>query len=129
MLERARQTDRAEKVSDEDEALREVVEDNESSLVFFWFFFPFISSSVPGCQNLRRSDIGHHVEEIVTHEDSSLQQQEGEADAVPDDARLVSRQIADLFSCNVDTKRSRSDGEVRLIARCLWGVISLNTHL
>lgn len=49
------------------------------------------------------------MEEVVTHEDASLQQQEGEADAVPDDARLVPRQIADLFSCNVDTKRSQTD--------------------
>lgn len=74
-------------------------------------YFPFSHSSsrfLPGCQNLGRSDVGHHVEEIVTHEDSSLQQQEGETDAVPDDAGLVSRQIADLFGCNVNGDQTQS---------------------
>lgn len=68
---------------------------------------PF-TGSLPGCQNLGRSDVGHHVEEIVAHEDPSLQQQEGETDAVPDDAGLISRQIADLFGCNANGDQTRS---------------------
>lgn len=39
---------------------------------------------VPGCEDLRCSDICHYMEEVVAHEYPSLQQQEGEADAVPD---------------------------------------------
>lgn len=66
------------------------------------------SRSLPGCQNLGRSDVGHHVEEIVTHEDPSLQQQEGETDAVPDDAGLISGQIADLFGCNTNVDQAQS---------------------
>lgn len=51
-------------------------------------------ASVPGREDLRRSDVSHHVQEVVAHEDSPLQQQEGEADTVPDDAGLVTGQLA-----------------------------------
>ncbi len=55
-------------------------------------------SCVPGCEDLGCSDISHHVEEVVAHEDSSLQQQEGEADTVPDDPGLVAGQITAVKS-------------------------------
>lgn len=51
-------------------------------------------TSVPGREDLRCSDVSHHVQEVVAHEDSPLQQQEGEADAVPYDAGLITGQLA-----------------------------------
>lgn len=53
---------------------------------------------VPGGQDLRGTDVGHNMQEVVAHEHSPLQQQEREADAVPDDPGLVTRQHA-LFVC------------------------------
>lgn len=47
----------------------------------------------PGCQDLRGFYICHHMQEIVTHEHSSLQQQEGKAYAVPNDSRLPTGQF------------------------------------
>lgn len=38
-----------------------------------------------------------HIQEVMTPEDSPLQQQETETDAVPDDPRLVTRQLT-LFT-------------------------------
>lgn len=67
---------------------------------------PLGLSSVPGCKDLGCSDISHHVQEVVAHEDSSLQQQEGEADTVPDDASLVARQLTGLLSWNIHTAQS-----------------------
>ena len=55
------------------------------------------TSHVPGREDLRRPDVGDHVQEVVAHEDSSLQQQEGEADAVPDDPGLVTGHLAALI--------------------------------
>lgn len=62
-------------------------------------------SFVPGCEDLWRSDISHHVEEVVAHEDSSLQQQEGEADAVPDDPGLVAGLVTFCW-CKIHTTHS-----------------------
>lgn len=39
------------------------------------------------------------MQEVVAHEDSSLQQQEGEADAVPNDTSLIAGKIAVLINC------------------------------
>lgn len=47
----------------------------------------------PGGEDLRRPDVRHHVKEVVTHKNPSLQQQEGEADAIPDDPCLVFGQL------------------------------------
>lgn len=57
----------------------------------------------PGCEDLWRSDVGHHVQEVVAHEDSSLQQEEGKADAVPDDPSLLSMvgKLTDVVSWKV----------------------------
>lgn len=41
--------------------------------------------------------VQHHIQEVLTPEDSPLQQQETETDAVPDDSRLIARQLA-LFT-------------------------------
>lgn len=62
--------------------------------------------SIPGGQDLRGANVSHHVQEVVAHEDASLQQQESEADAVPDDAGLVAGQLT-LFaglSCRAVSK-------------------------
>lgn len=53
-------------------------------------------SGVPGGEDLRRSDVCHHVQEVIAHEDSSLQQQEGEADAVPDYPGLVFGELTEV---------------------------------
>lgn len=79
-----------------------------------WIYIQYICvsasldlSSIPRCKDLWCSDIRHHMEEVVAHEDSSLQQQEGKADTVPDDASLVARQLTGLFSWKKKyTKRS-----------------------
>lgn len=52
------------------------------------------ASSPPGGQDLGRFYVSHDVQEVVAHEHPSLQQEEGEADAVPDDACLPAGQSA-----------------------------------
>lgn len=46
----------------------------------------------PGGLQGRGLEIGHHVQEVIAEEDPSLQEQEEEADAVPDDPGLLHRQ-------------------------------------
>ena len=47
----------------------------------------------PGCQDLQSFYIHHLMQEIVTHEQSSLQQEEGKAHAVPNDFHLPPEQF------------------------------------
>lgn len=54
----------------------------------------------------RRQDLGgfyvsHDVQEVITHEHSPLQQEEGKADAVPDNSRFPTGQLAGgvVISC------------------------------
>lgn len=55
------------------------------------------SVCVPGGQQLCILQIQNHIQEVVTPEDPSLQQQETETDTIPDDAGLVARQLT-LFT-------------------------------
>lgn len=49
------------------------------------------------------------MQEVVTHEDSSLKQEEGKADAVPDDSRLPAGQPAFgvILSCGIKQGRTQ----------------------
>lgn len=49
---------------------------------------------VPGGQQLCVVQVQHHVQEVAAPENATLQQQEAETDAVPDDAGLVTGQLA-----------------------------------
>ena len=47
----------------------------------------------PGGQDLGGLEVRHHVQEVVAEEDPPLDQQHGEADGVPHDARLALREL------------------------------------
>lgn len=56
---------------------------------------------VPRREYLSGPDVSDDVQEVVAHEDASLQKQEGETDAVPDDAGLIPRQVTIILICRL----------------------------
>lgn len=57
---------------------------------------PRTPPSPPGSLQGRSLEVQHDVQEVVAEEDAALEQEEEEADAVPDDASLLHRQRAVL---------------------------------
>lgn len=53
------------------------------------------------------------MQEIIAHEDSSLKQEEGKADTVPDDPRFATGQLAFgvIFSCGIKQRRTQNRNE------------------
>ena len=61
------------------------------------------------------------MQEVVTHEDSSLKQEEGKADAVPDDSRLPAGQPAFgvILSCGIKQGRTQEKMNTRVHGCCV----------
>lgn len=74
----------------------------------------------PGCQNLRRFQVGHHVKEVVAEKDSPLSQKDSETNGIPHDASLTLWQLTLVIRISWPTRQTIQWTAYKYISRKIW---------